>query len=248
MSLISGSKRLVEKLTGLKIYRRLPFGVNQFQDIKYLVKDFPIETILDVGANEGQTANQFIKFFPGARIFCIEPVSGTFQKLKNNVKANNVSFYHLALGSESGSFEIKTSFDNSNNTMNSLKTPNPVNEGKEFKVEKVNVMTLDMFCKEQQVSEISYLKIDTEGFDLEVLKGGRSMLEQKKIGFIEVEAGMNPDNKYHVSFDDLKNYLESFDYYLFGVYEQFQEWIIKKPILRRCNPVFISKSVAYKFG
>jgi hypothetical protein len=74
------------------------------------------------------------------------------------------------------------------------------------------------------------------------------MLEQKKIGFIEVEAGMNPDNKYHVSFDDLKNYLESFDYYLFGVYEQFQEWIIKKPILRRCNPVFISKSVAYKFG
>jgi len=248
MTIISQSKKLVEKLTGLKIYRRLPFGVNQFQDIKYLVKNFHVETILDVGANEGQTANQFIKFFPGARIFSIEPVFETFQKLKNNVKANNVSCHNLALGSANGSLEIKTSFDNSNSTMNSLKTPNPVSEGKEFKTENVNVITLDSFCKEQGISEISYLKVDTEGFDLEVLKGGRSMLEQKKIGFIEVEAGMNPDNKYHVSFDELKTYLESFDYYLFGLYEQFQEWIIKKPILRRCNPLFISKSLAYKFG
>ena len=248
MNFISESKKLVEKLTGLKIYRRLPFGFDQFQDIKYLVKDFHIETIVDVGANEGQTANRFIKVFPTARIFCVEPVLETFKRLKNNVKENNISCHNLALGSENGSLEIKTSFDNSNSTMNSLKTTNLINEGKEFKTEKVNVVTLDMFCKEQLISEIGYLKIDTEGFDLEVLKGGRFMLEQRKIGFIEVEAGMNPDNKYHVSFADLKNYLESFDYYLFGVYEQFQEWIIKKPILRRCNPLFISKSLAYKSG
>jgi FkbM family methyltransferase len=248
MTVIAQSKKLVEKLTGLKIYRRLPFGVNQFQDIKYLVKNFQVELILDVGANEGQTANQFIKFYPQARIFCIEPVLETFQKLKNNVKAKNVSCHNLALGSENGSLEIKTSFDNSNSTMNSLKALNMTSEGKDFKTEKVNVMTLDTFCKEHGISEISYLKIDTEGFDLEVLKGGISMLEQKRIGFIEVEAGMNPDNKYHVSFDDLKGYLEGFDYYLFGLYEQFQEWIIQKPILRRCNPLFISKSLAYKFG
>src|SRR4030095_14993201 len=122
MSFISGSKKLVEKLTGLKIYRRLPFGFNQFQDIKYLVKDFHVETVVDVGANEGQTANQFIKFFPKARICCIEPVLETFQKLKDNVKANNISCHNIALGSENGSLEIKTSFDNSKRTMNSLKT------------------------------------------------------------------------------------------------------------------------------
>jgi FkbM family methyltransferase len=241
-------KKRVENISGLKIYRRLPFGLDQLHDIKYILSEFKMETVVDVGANIGQTANRVTKVFPEAKIFCVEPVADTFEKLKNNVSSSNISCYHLALGAENGSVDMVVPLDNANNTMNSFKTPNVKDTAEGFKKETIAVMTLDTFCKEQNIPVINYLKIDTEGFDLEVLKGATIMLKEKKIGFVQVEVGMNPDNLYHAAFTDLKNYLESFDYYLFGIYEQVQEWIIKKPILRVSNALFISKSLAYKFS
>jgi len=240
-------KKGLENASGLKIYRRLPFGLDQLHDIKYILTEFRMETVIDVGANIGQTASRVTKVFPKAKIFCIEPVADTFEKLKNNISSSNISCHHLAMGAQNGSVEMVIPLDNSNNTMNSFKTPNVKDQKEGFKKETIAVMTLDTFCKEHNIPVINYLKIDTEGFDLEVLKGATTMLTEKKIGFVQVEVGMNPGNLYHAVFIDLKNYLESFDYYLFGIYEQVQEWIIKKPILRCCNALFISKSLAYNY-
>lgn len=70
------------------------------------------------------------------------------------------------------------------------------------------------------------------------------LYSKKGFDFIEVEAGMNPHNKYHVPFSELKSFLESKGYLMFGFYDQTQEWICKKPFLRRCNAVFISETLA----
>jgi len=81
---------------------------------------------------------------------------------------------------------------------------------------KMNIQTLDSFCKEYGIKHINYLKIDTEGYDLNVLKGADRLYSNKAVDFIEVEAGMNPRNKYHVSFIDLKSFLEAKGYLMFG--------------------------------
>jgi len=107
--------------------------------------------------------------------------------------------------------------------------------------EDVNIVTLDDYCRAKSIGKVNYLKIDTEGGDLEVLRGGEGMLQEQRIDFVEVEAGMNADNKRHVPFEILKDYLESRGYPLFGVYEQVPEWPTKEPHLRRTNPVFISR-------
>lgn len=107
--------------------------------------------------------------------------------------------------------------------------------------EAVDIVTLDEFCASSRIERVSYLKIDTEGGDLEVLRGGERMLKGQRIDLVEVEAGMNAGNKRHVPFEALKGYLEARDYLLFAIYEQMHEWITGEPHLRRTNPAFVSR-------
>ena len=118
----------------------------------------------------------------------------------------------------------------------------PTKHGNEAR-ELVEIESLDNFCSGHEIDQISFLKIDTEGYDLEVLKGASRMLGEQRIDLVEVEAGMNCLNKTHVPFEDLKAYLEKMEYYLFAIYEQVGEWPKKEPQLRRANAVFISRHV-----
>jgi hypothetical protein len=54
---------------------------------------------------------------------------------------------------------------------------------------------------------------------------------------------MNSKNRRHVPFDVFTKFFERKNYFLFGVYEQVNEWPTKEPHLRRTNPVFISDKI-----
>lgn len=81
---------------------------------------------------------------------------------------------------------------------------------------------------------------------MDVLEGAVKMLVKQNIDIIQVETGMNPTNSRHVSFESVKQFLESYHYYLFGIYEQVNEWPTGKPHLRRTNPIFISQKLIEK--
>jgi glycosyltransferase involved in cell wall biosynthesis/precorrin-6B methylase 2 len=53
--------------------------------------------------------------------------------------------------------------------------------------DRVGDITLDLFCQEQNIKKIDYLKIDVEGAESEVLKGAKNLLKQKEIQFIQFE-------------------------------------------------------------
>ena len=104
----------------------------------------------------------------------------------------------------------------------------------------VDIETIDSFSRARGIEEIDYLKIDTEGYDLEVLRGTEQMLNSRRVGFVQVEAGMNPLNRKHVPLAEFVAYLEPKGYLPFGVYEQHLEWS-GEPRLRLCNAVFVSE-------
>ncbi len=110
-------------------------------------------------------------------------------------------------------------------------------------LEEVGLETVDGFCHDQNIDHINYLKIDTEGGDFDVLRGSEGMLSRHRIDVVEVEAGMNSKNRRHVSFDAFMKFFEPKDYFLFGIYEQVNEWPKNEPHLRRTNPVFISERI-----
>jgi FkbM family methyltransferase len=51
----------------------------------------------------------------------------------------------------------------------------------------VKCPTVDLFCAERKIKKIDVLKIDTEGFDLEVLKGADAMLKRGAVSFVYLE-------------------------------------------------------------
>ena len=51
----------------------------------------------------------------------------------------------------------------------------------------MHVDTIDDFCSANRIPKIDILKIDTEGFDLNVLKGAKQMLSRGQIAFIYTE-------------------------------------------------------------
>lgn len=232
-------KILIEKLTGLYVYRTLPRGIEFFKDLSISLPEYKLETVFDVGAHIGESAYLFLKKFPEARLFCFEPATANFKRLQKLVKGfKNVECIKIALGPE-----IKTgwiSINGRHDMFHLIDETNVKGENLNSLVEQVAITTIDNFCNENKIDKISYLKIDTEGEDLEVLKGAKSFLSEQKIDFIQVEASMNPMNKHHITFEAFKEFLESYNYFLFGLYEQMDEWIEKKINLRRTNPVFVS--------
>jgi hypothetical protein len=100
----------------------------------------------------------------------------------------------------------------------------------------------EAFCIEQKIDAIDYLKIDTEGHDRAVLTGFDAMLKRHAVAMVEVEAGLHPENRRHVPFEEFKAHLEPLGYRLFDIREIASERS-GRPNLRRCNMVFASTSL-----
>jgi FkbM family methyltransferase len=231
---------LIEKSTKLHLYRILPRGVNVLFDIKILLPNSVPNIIFDVGANVGQLSKQYVEWFPRSQIYCFEPVSSTFAELqKNMMKFDNTHLFKLAFSSEKGRADICC--EPSRSTLYTLNLDNisHVNAS----IENVDLETIDEFCHRENIPKIGLLKIDTEGHDLEILKGAEKLLSTQMIDIVQVEAGMSPKNHKFVPFEDFKLYLENKGYYLFGVYDQVHEHYTGESNLRRANPVFISSHV-----
>jgi FkbM family methyltransferase len=210
------------------------------RDIASSLPTYRIRIVFDVGANVGQSAIDYLNWFPESHIYCFEPVRRTFEELEANLRDNErIQCFRLAVGSSTG--KGKMVLEGTSDLFFLSSQPAKRRVGGAAAEEDVEMITLDEFCQARTVSHINYLKIDTEGGDLEVLKGAENMIVEQRIDLLEVEAGMNPSNERHVPFGILKDYLEARGYFLFGVYEQSREWPSNEPHLRRTNPVFISK-------
>ena len=176
--------------TGRMVINRNIFGHDAFADIQRLSQawQYPIEVFFDVGANDGDTTKRARHNFGSCRIFAFEPHPKTFSQLsENTTKIPSVELLNLALGSEVGQ---KTMFEYNESKINSL-VPNAqftVRFGVDTRRQIcVDCTTIDRFCSERRINKIDILKIDTEGFDFDVLKGATSMLAHHSIKFIYFE-------------------------------------------------------------
>ncbi len=218
---------------------RAPRGYDVFFDLSDSIPALVPAVIFDVGANVGQSAEAFLRAYPAAMIYCFEPVSASFHALREALteKAAQVELHQLAMGAERGQARIATYGTGTCATM-MAPTTDDYRESEGIQVE-----TLDAFCGDAGITRIDYLKIDTEGNDLNVLKGAEELLGAGAAAVVEVEAGMHPENRLHVPLEDLKAHLQEYGYRCFGIYEPVAEWTTGEPYLRRVNAVFIAPSL-----
>jgi hypothetical protein len=104
--------------------------------------------------------------------------------------------------------------------------------------ESVSMTTASGFAREHGIDTVDFMKIDTEGFDLDVLAGATDLLREQRIRFVMAECEPLPVTKYFVSFGDLANFFAEYPYKLFGIYRQQPHWDGKKSVLY-FNALFI---------
>ena len=144
----------------------------------------PGDVCFDVGASFGFYTCLFA--MRGARVFAFEPMPASFALNQEAVQLNGcgakVKAYNSALGSEEGTTRIHT-FKNL-----SLGHASSSALGRSDAVpHECKVTTIDDVCAEEAVDRISFIKIDVEGFEYEVLKGGQRMLSKPNAPIVHFE-------------------------------------------------------------
>ena len=125
--------------------------------------------------------------FPDARIVSFEPVPATFAALEANTRRDpNVVRVQAALGDAPGVVEMTADPMNGQNTINTSAHPDRPTVS-------VPVLTIDAYCEAQEIETIDVLKIDTEGYEVAVLKGAAGMLGRGAIRFVLAECEFTPN-------------------------------------------------------
>jgi len=212
-------KSKFEQLTRSKLYRNsLPRGTSLVHDIQRL-SSLPLREIWDIGAHKGETAIYFAKNFPQSTIRSFEPVSSNYDLLVQNCrKLENFYAHNFAIGNKNEKTKI---FLQGASVIHSLRDDlnKPSTDG--TKSEDIEVKTIDYVRNDFKTASIDLLKIDVEGYEIQVLEGARQALAEKKINFIYLETGL--DDRFN-SIQSLNNFLKPIGYLPYAFYEQTAHW------------------------
>ena len=180
------------KLLRYSLWRKALFhGIAATTEHQNLIKDTNPETIIDIGSNKGQFIMLIEQFFPNKIIHSFEPINEMLEKQKNFFKfKKNIFFHNFALGSEAleREFFITKRMDSSSffkiNTANTKGYNNSSYKINEHR--KINIKTLDEVLHNKEIIQPVLIKIDVQGFELEVLKGSEKILKKTNYLLIEV--------------------------------------------------------------
>jgi FkbM family methyltransferase len=158
--------------------------------LRQIFASFQIDQVIDVGANLGQYYD-FLRLEVGfkSRVFSFEPDPDLAATLLRRSTADPLwTIFPVGLAAEPGRLPFNTM---SERTFNSFRKPASGLSRAHAKMNtivrthEVEVTTLDHLEQQFGGLERTYLKIDTQGLDLEVLKGGRSVID--KIPAVQAE-------------------------------------------------------------
>ena len=146
--------------------------------------------IVDIGANKGFFAMRMKLLYQDATIYCAEPVTDNYEKMKKQFEANQYQCYthKIAIGYPERETEIY--LDPNNSGAHSLFKRNRNLPG-----EKVSIISLKRFFQENHIEHCDLLKLDCEGAEKEIIESLDSELACKidKIFYEPMSLLYNPD-------------------------------------------------------
>jgi FkbM family methyltransferase len=147
-------------------------------------------TLFDVGASDGDFSALLLESVPHAHIFAFEPNPVTFRQLSQRFSSNpTVKTMGVGLGDVPGELDLYDYSTDAGSAHASLYADvlTSIHHCAAATRIKVQIKTLDSILSENGIDHLHFLKIDTEGNDFAVLKGGNSLVSQEKIDMIQFE-------------------------------------------------------------
>ena len=174
--------------------------------------------IFDVGANEGQSIERFKSIFPKSIIHSFEPIKECYEKIIKIYDKKNIFINNYALGDKDCErfFYINkntytSSFFKINNKYKELVNSDRINMSVKKKIS-----TIDGYLALHKIKKIDILKIDTQGYELNILKGAKKSLKNK-IKFIELELILADYYKKKVKFYEIDKLLSENNFILYDM-------------------------------
>lgn len=176
--------------------------------------------IFDVGANSGMMTLQFAKLVPLGKVYSFEPTFYAFSKLKKNLELNPelaeriVAIQSFVSSSKSEEPSIKAYASwKVGGTIKGVK--HRVHGGIAKSTDGIGAVSLDDFCKQNEIKRLDFIKIDTDGHELEVLKGAQKVIS-KFSPIIIFEVGIYVMEERNIDFSDYLKFFDFLNYSLFN--------------------------------
>lgn len=188
------------------------------------LNNYNIKTVLDIGANRGQFLEDWVNHLPKAKFYCFEPISEEFNNLKETAKKyrNEIITINSAVGNSIGRIKFQR---NNYTPSSSILTATKANETyfpqtANTELIDVKIIRLDDFFDKIDPKDLLeiFLKIDVQGYELEVLKGSVNVLQNTKICLLEI----NFDNLYEgqPTFKQIFDFLTEYGFEYKGAFGQ----------------------------
>ena len=191
-------------------------------------KDKEKHIYFDVGANLGQSIKRLKKLNPSSVIHSFEPTPELYKKLIENFgNEKNIKINNLGVAQSKGNLDF---YSYKHHKINSLI---PVDKKTKFSksriiasgsknsefesVIKIDVTSIDSYCEENNINEIDFIKIDTQGSETDVLNGMKKFIENQKVSIIELELILGFGYEKKFSFYDYEKILNNKDYKLIAL-------------------------------
>ena len=168
-------------------------------------------TILDIGANIGSVSLVIAKMFKNSKIFAIEPTNYAFNKLSNNLKMNQdlinrVHTRQIFISNNKKPQKVWSSWNFEKSDNKHQKHMGTLKEIKEN-----SYIGLEKFIETEKLTNVDFIKLDVDGYELDVLKSGEKFLTKTKpIIFIEIAPYLYPEFGY--SCEELVKFIISLNY------------------------------------
>ena len=197
-----------------KLIFKSPTRYDDFINILCFIDNREEINLVDVGANEGFFSKDFLNFFPKTKqIILFEPLKHLNSMIKKNLEGfNNYQIFNKGVG-EKKEFKI-ISYDKKSTILASFKdyteSVNTIYKKNNQITEKIEIIRLDEL--NFNFHNKSVLKIDTQGFEVEVLKGASNNL--KLFDLIIIECSFVKEYLHSKpSFPDIVELLKIYDLY-----------------------------------
>ena len=197
----------------------------------------PNSTVFDIGANTGDYTSFIIGLNNSSQIYAFEPLPEAFQKLQTRFAASpmvgNLHLYQLGIFNASTTKTIWHCVDIPELSSIYDRQLNDPIKSYNFNYQPIEISTisLDEFCTKHQINLINYLKIDTEGAELDVLHGAEQLLANSQIDYLQFEyGGTYPDAG--ITLKTVYEYLTGFNYTIYRIsrwkltkIDTWQDWM-----------------------
>ncbi len=198
--------------------------ITEIKTTKFLKKILSndINVLIDVGSHKGEYISNIIKNFKYNKIYSFEPNPKIFDELNKKLSnKKNIKLNLLGVGDCEKIEILHQNLESSSTSINELNTSskyfkkkyfflNPFNNKLITRPIEIKVITLSSFIKNNEIPNIDLLKIDTEGYELKVIKGLGE--EIKKIKYIHFEHHFDDMIIKNYNLSNIHNYLGKYKF------------------------------------